>query len=214
MQPNRINCRNVFCSKQSPPDLAQSTFSSLCAKNDSSFDSIRLPIFLLSSSSHCNRRPKLSTRQILPSCCLAYLTKLLEVSRSLSLGLMVPKDVLVGANIPSAHPAFADVSCRLAFYGRRTDAIVPSKSQSVDRMACYRSLEEDDDDGKNEADGPSGPADERAGMTAELTQTLAEHGISSSAAMSTDEALVYRLLDSVAADGGLTEDAKKEVRAV
>lgn len=51
-------------------------------------------------------------------------------------------------------------------------------------------------------------------MTAELTQTLAEHGISSdSADMSTDEALVYRLLDSVAADGGLTEDAKKEVRA-
>ena len=55
---------------------------------------------------------------------------------------------------------------------------------------------------------------ERAGMTAELTQTLAEHGISSSADMSTDEALVYRLLDSVAADGGLTEDAKKEVRVV
>lgn len=51
-------------------------------------------------------------------------------------------------------------------------------------------------------------------MTAELTQTLAEHGISSdSAVMSTDEALVYRLLDSVAADGGLTEDAKKEVRS-
>ena len=51
-------------------------------------------------------------------------------------------------------------------------------------------------------------------MTAELTQTLAEHGISSpeSTGMSTDEALVYRLLDSVAADGGLTEDAKKEVR--
>ena len=51
-------------------------------------------------------------------------------------------------------------------------------------------------------------------MTAELTQTLAEHGISSDAAgTSTDEALVYRLLDSVAADGGLTEDAKKEVRS-
>ena len=51
-------------------------------------------------------------------------------------------------------------------------------------------------------------------MTAELTQTLAEHGISSdNAGMSTDEALVYRLLDSVAADGGLTEDAKKEVRS-
>ena len=47
-------------------------------------------------------------------------------------------------------------------------------------------------------------------MTAELVQTLAEHGISSS--MTTDEALVYRLLDSVAADGGLTPDAKKEVR--
>ena len=47
-------------------------------------------------------------------------------------------------------------------------------------------------------------------MTAELVQTLAEHGISS--AMTTDEALVYRLLDSVAADGGLTPDAKKEVR--
>ena len=54
-------------------------------------------------------------------------------------------------------------------------------------------------------------------MTAELVQTLAEHGISSSAnggatMMTTDEALVYRLLDSVAADGGLTPDAKKEVR--
>ena len=47
-------------------------------------------------------------------------------------------------------------------------------------------------------------------MTAELVQTLAEHGISST--MTTDEALVYRLLDSVAADGGLTPDAKKEVR--
>ena len=52
-------------------------------------------------------------------------------------------------------------------------------------------------------------------MTAELVQTLVEHGISSSTgngAMTTDEALVYRLLDSVAADGGLTADAKKEVR--
>ena len=55
-------------------------------------------------------------------------------------------------------------------------------------------------------------------MTAELVQTLAEHGISSSSVnggttmMTTDEALVYRLLDSVAADGGLTPDAKKEVR--
>lgn len=50
-------------------------------------------------------------------------------------------------------------------------------------------------------------------MTSELVQTLAEHGISSTnGAMTTDEALVYRLLDSVAADGGLTADAKKEVR--
>ena len=59
------------------------------------------------------------------------------------------------------------------------------------------------------ASQPKGPA-ARQDMTAELVQTLAEHGISSS--MTTDEALVYRLLDSVAADGGLTPDAKKEVR--
>ena len=98
--------------------------------------------------------------------------------------------------------------CRLAFYGRHTDAIV---QESFRRPDCLQPLREEDD-GKN--DGPSLPRRARAGMTAELTQTLAEHGISSSADMSTDEALVYRLLDSVAADGGLTEDAKKEVRVV
>jgi hypothetical protein len=50
-------------------------------------------------------------------------------------------------------------------------------------------------------------------MTAELAQTLAEAGISTAGGMrSADEALVYRLLDSVSADGGLTDDAKREVR--
>mmetsp|Transcript_31796 Transcript_31796/g.93361 ORF Transcript_31796/g.93361 Transcript_31796/m.93361 type:complete len:794 (+) Transcript_31796:49-2430(+) len=49
-------------------------------------------------------------------------------------------------------------------------------------------------------------------MTAELAQTLAEHGIpSTESTMTTEEALVYRLLDSVAVDGGLTEEAKKEM---
>jgi len=57
------------------------------------------------------------------------------------------------------------------------------------------------------------PISTPSNMTSELVQTLAEHGISSTnGAMTTDEALVYRLLDSVAADGGLTADAKKEVR--
>jgi len=51
-------------------------------------------------------------------------------------------------------------------------------------------------------------------MTAELAQTLAEAGISIGGGMrSADEALVYRLLDSVSADGGLTDDAKREVRS-
>jgi len=51
-------------------------------------------------------------------------------------------------------------------------------------------------------------------MTAELAQTLAEAGISTAGGMrSADEALVYRLLDSVSADGGLTDDAKREVSA-
>jgi len=51
-------------------------------------------------------------------------------------------------------------------------------------------------------------------MTAELAQTLAEAGISTAGGMrSADEALVYRLLDSGSADGGLTDDAKREVSA-
>lgn len=138
--------------------------------------------------------------------------------------LMAPNDVVGAAKIPSAHPTAgllaADVPCRLAMSN-------PDDGQtlfcgykfrpSLNRIRL-REASKQDDAGKSPAGArsssryPSRGA-ERAGMTAELTQTLAEHGISSSVDMSTDTALVYRLLDSVAADGGLTEDAKKEVRA-
>ena len=100
--------------------------------------------------------------------------------------------------------------CRCASLHFTVDVQTQLSQESV-RRPDLLPLEEDAD-GKTTA--PPCLPTERAGMTAELTQTMAEHGISSSADMSTDEALVYRLLDSVAADGGLTEDAKKEVRVV
>ena len=119
--------------------------------------SIRLPIFLLFF--FVTLQGEAQTKHAANALLLlfgSYLPKLQEVSRPLSIGLMAPNEVLVGANIPSAHPSFADVPCWLAFYGRRTDTIVPSQ-ESVRRPDCLLPLgsEQEDDAGKN--DGPSLP---------------------------------------------------------
>ena len=101
--------------------------------------SIRLPIFLLFF--FVTLEGDAQTKQAADTLLLlfgSYLPKLQEVSRPLSIGLMAPNEVLVGANIPSAHPSLADVPCRLAFCGRHTDTIVPRVSPSTGWLATAR----------------------------------------------------------------------------
>ena len=176
MQLNRINSRNVFCSKQSPPDLAQSTFSSLCAKNDGSFDSTPnfSSFFFFTLQSEAQTKHVTNTLLLLFG---SYLPKLQEVSRPLSIGLMAPNDWLWCCQYSKAHPASRRCAVQARIL-RSTYRRNCPKQESVRRPDCLLPLarpaarEPEEDDGKTTpptclpADGESrhdGRADPNAG---------------------------------------------------